>query len=224
MSLSEEMIDVLTYIEQLWWEDNQQVPTNERISEVTGVSLQTIKGYWTNSDFRAALAARGVSFANTLDPHARALTYHQLMVANMLMNVHDRRSMREKLKAIPGVEITPAKVQAWMRQPAFQDHLRRRGETLFAGADHSAYLALVQAIDGGDLKAVQLFFEMKGIYTPRSSVEVNVHSVIARVVEVIQVHVKDPATLQAIAEGIEDVLAGNAPAPQLPPAPIDVRI
>lgn len=221
MSLSEEMVDVLTYIEQCFWEDNNAIPTNEKVSEVTGVSLSTIRSYWENPDFRAALNARGVSFSNTSD--SKALTFHQLMVANMLMSTGDPRSLREKLKSIDGVTITPQQVQTWMRQPAFQEHLRKRGEALYEGADHSAYKALVMAMERGDMKAVQLFFEMKGIYNPRVNVEVNVHSVLARVVEIIQINVKDPVTLQNIADGIDSILMGNVPA-QLNAAPINVRL
>lgn len=217
MSLSNEMVDVLTYIEQVWWEDNQTLPTNERIAEMTGVSVQSIKGYWTNPDFRAALNARGVTFANEPDS-GRALTFAQLMVANMLMNVQDKRSLREKLQSAPGLNVTPAQVGAWMRQPAFQAHLRKRASNLFQDADANASLALVKAIDAGDLKAVQLYFEMTGRYTPRMQHDVNVHAILARFVEVVSIHVKDPTILQAIANDLEGILPGAEQPAQLPPA------
>lgn len=211
MSLSNEMIDVLTFIEQIWWENNQTVPTDEKIAEATGVGLQTVKNYWKNSDFRAALNVRGVSFANELSA-GKALTYAQLQVANMLMNIMDKRSLREKLQTaqLPGV--TPAQVGAWMRQPAFQEHLRRRAQDLYEGADVSANIALVKAIDSGDLKAVQLFMEMTGRYTPRSTVDVNIHAVLARVVEIVSMHVRDPAILEAIAVDMEALELGKPPA------------
>ena len=208
MSLSMEMIEVLTYVEQMWWEDNQTIPTNEKIAEVTGVGLQTIKNYWKNTDFRAALSHRGVQFANDPDT-GKALTYEQLTVANMLMNVQDRRSLREKLAAAEGLNVTPSQVGTWMRQPAFQAHLRKRSDDLFAGADTSANMALVKAIDAGDLKAVTLFFEMTGRYTPRTQVDVNIHSILARVVEIISIHVSDPATLEAIAGELEGLVPGQ---------------
>lgn len=221
MSLSNEMVDVLTYIEQVWWEDNQNLPTDEKIAEMTGVSIQTIKGYWRNPDFRAALYARGVKFANEPDSK-KALTFEQLMVANMLMNVMDKRSLREKLKAAEGLNVTPAQVGAWMRQPAFQAHLRTRSTSLFGDADTSANLALVKAIDAGDLKAVQLYFEMTGRYTPRSQVDVNVHAILARVIEIVSIHVRDPAILQSIAEDFDKLeTGGHNQAPALP-APIQI--
>ncbi len=209
MSLSNEMVDVLTYIEQMWWEDNGTVPTNEAISEATGIGLQTVKGYWTNPDFRAALQHRGVSFKN--DPDAgKALTYDQLMVANMLLNIMDKRSLREKLQA-SGINATPAQVGSWMRQPAFQAHLRKRSQNLFEDADTAANIALVKAIDAGDLKAVQLLFEMTGRYTPRQVHEINVHAVLARVIEIISIRVKDPAIVADIAGDIDALLTGQTP-------------
>jgi hypothetical protein len=225
MSLSNEMVDVLTYIEQIWWEDNQTVPTDEKIAEVIGVSLQSVKNYWKNPDFRSALNARGVTFANDSDG-GKALTYAQLQVANMLMNIMDKRSLREKLQAasLPGV--TPAQVGAWMRQPAFQDHLRKRANALFGDADVSANLALVKAIDGGDLKAVQLYMEMTGRYTPKSNVDVNVMSIIARVVEIVSIHVREPATLEAIANDLESLMQGGSQAalPSASSAPVSIEL
>lgn len=221
MSLSNEMIDVLTYIEQVWWEDNKVMPTDEKISEVTGVGLQTIKNYWKSSDFRAALNHRGVSFVNDPDT-GKALTMEQLLVANMLMNVLDKRSLREKLQAAD-IGVTPAQVGAWMRQPAFQEHLKRRSQNLFAEADTSANIALVKAIDNGDLKAVQLLWEMTGRYTPKQQVDVNIHSILARVIEIISIRVTDPATVESIAQDIEALLTGE-PSQALPPAPQHVSM
>lgn len=223
MSLSNEMVDVLTYVEQVWWEDNQIIPTDEKIAEMTGVSLQSIKGYWKNPDFRAALNARGVTFANEADG-GKALTYAQLQVANMLMNIMDKRSLREKLQAANLPDVTPAKVGAWMRQPAFQEHLRKRANALFGDADVSANIALVKAIDGGDLKAVQLYMEMTGRYSPRSTVDVNVHSIIARVVEIISIHVREPATLEAIATDLESLMQGGSQAALPSSTPVDIRL
>lgn len=199
--LSNEMIDVLTYIEQCWWE-TQQIPTNEKIHEETDVSLVSIQSYWKNDQFRVTLGAKGIKFDGKKD--SKALTMQQLLVANMIMNTTDRRSMREKLKPF---EIDPQTVNAWMRQPAFQEHLRKRAASIYENVDTQAYVGLVRAVESGDLKAIQLLFEMKGIYSPKLDLGMDIRVVVARVVEIISIHVKDPATLQLIADDIERVIA-----------------
>lgn len=212
MSLSRSMVEVLTWMEQVFWEDGK-VPTNEAIAEAINVRVETIRTYWEHEEFRIAAAARGIDSNNVLAVNPRALTMEQLLVANLLLNVHDRRSMREKLKdgAISSLNISPQKVAAWMRQPAFQDHLRKRALETFKGAEPLAYRELVRAIESGDMKAVQLYFEMTGIYNPRLQVDVNINVVISRVVEIIQRHVQDPVILAAIAEDVEALEIGSAP-------------
>lgn len=202
-SLSNKMVDVITYIEQMWWEDNGTVPTNEKVAEETGVALSTIADYWKDETFRVALSARGITFDNR--PDSKALTMKQLQVANMMMNTLDRRSMREKLKE---AGILPQELAGWMRSPAFQEHLRRRGENLFQGADPAAYKGLVSAVEAGDLKAIQLFFEMRGIYNPKLQVSLDLNVIFIRIIEIISKHVTDPATLNAIAVEMESLASG----------------
>ncbi len=212
--LSNEQVDVLTFLEQKFWEDGM-IPTNEAAAEETGVSLVSIKRYWQDDLFRTALQARGVSQDNR--PDKKALTMMQLMAANAMMNLWDRRSMREKCKEL---KITPAELAGWMRQPAFQEHLKKRAATILDTAEPAAHRGLVQAIEAGDLKAITLFYEMKGIYNPRLQVDVNVSVVLTRVVEIVSKHVTDPAILMAIATDIEALEGGPAIGAALPQAPL----
>lgn len=222
--LSNQMIDVLTLIEQMFWETGE-IPTNEFLVEQTQIGRSTVEGYWKNTDFRAALAARGVTFDNTASI-GRALSMEQLLVANMVMNIHDRRSMREKLKdpVLEQFKITPQKFNAWMRQPAFQDHLMKRASTLFEHAKPAAYRELVKAVEAGDPQMLKFFFEITGIYNPKVTVEIDVNVVLVRVVEIIAKHVKDPITLQAIAAELEALDTGPEQAPQAVPLPIPKAI
>lgn len=215
-ALSNDMIDVLTFIEQMYWEEGS-IPTDERVAEQTGIRLETLRDYWKRDEFRIALTSRGVDFVNLLDPNPRALTMQQLMVANAIMSIHDKRSMREKCKQL---NISVQQVNAWMRQPAFQEHLRKRAEALYNGAEPIAYAEMVKAIEGGSESMIKFFFEMKGIYNPRVVHEVNITSVLIRVVEIVGKHVRDPAIMQAIGEEIESLdLTGS---PQALPSPLPV--
>lgn len=207
MPLTNLALDVLTYIEQIYYETGE-LPTNEKLSEMTGVSLDKVKNYWKDADFRNAIAARGMILDGVDD--SKALTMPQLLVANMLMNPSDRRSMREKLKdpSLVAFEISAQQVAGWMRSTAFQDHLRKRAHGLFGGAEPAAYKNFVSAIEAGDQKAIAMYFEMKGIYNPKIQVDINISSVLLRVVEIVSNHVKDPATLQLIANDLDGLDIG----------------
>lgn len=207
MGLTNQAVEVLTYIEQIYYECGE-LPSNEKLHEVTRVGLDTIKSYWKDADFRNAVAARGI-LLNGVDD-SKALTMPQLLLANILMNPSDRRSMREKLKdpSLVAFGVTVQQVNGWMRSSNYQDHLRKRAQALFGGAEPAAYKGFVAAIEAGDQKAITLYFEMKGIYNPKLQVDVNISSVLLRVVEIISKHVKDPGTLQLIANELDGLEIG----------------
>lgn len=208
MALTQTMIDVLVFVEQVYYEDGK-VPTPEKISEVVGVRVDTVRGYWKSQDFRNAVLARGVTLEGMED--AKALTYEQLLVANMLMNPSDKRSLRAKLEdpSVAQLKVSPQQVNGWMRSKTFTDHLQKRAKALFGSAEPAAYTNFVKAIEAGDQKAIALYFEMRGIYNPRLTVDINISSVLVRVVEIVSKHVRDPAILAAIAEEMDGLDVGS---------------
>lgn len=198
--LDEKQVKVLSIIDQLFWETGY-APTHETISERLGFGIDYIKKCYKNETFRQALIVRGVD----LNPEASklALQPKQVMLANLLLNAHDRRSVREKLEQ---VEVSSQQYNAWLRQPAFSDYLRKRAEAVFKSADWEAYQSVVDGVRSKDLNATKFFFELRGLYSPRVQIDVNVETVIVQVVEVIQRHVKDPHVLTAIANDIEKII------------------
>lgn len=220
MALTQIQAEAVYWIEQKFWETGLLV-SNEKLSEHLDVNLGTVKGWWVSSDFREALVKRGVDL---LDPSksAEVLTPEQLQAANMMLNLHDTRSEREKLTEL---NLTPQKWMAWLRQPSFQGYLRHRAEAMFSANDYKVFAALVGEASGGDVSAMKLFFEMRGIYNPRVQVDVNVEVFMVNVFEIITKHVKDPKVLEAIANDFEALETG---APQtvgqraLPSAGIDI--
>jgi len=195
--ISGEQLDVLAAYEQLFW-THGAVPTEERVAELTGVRLETVKKYWQDDEFRQRLQKRGLPLDGGRSE--QLLTVQQLDVANRMLNLADNRSKREKLQECG---VSPQQYSAWLRQPAFQQYMARRGEELFKSADGDAYRALVGIVEAGDVQGLKLFFEMRGIYNPRMQVDINVDAVMLQVVEVISRHVRDPETLIAIAEDLE---------------------
>lgn len=213
-TLSSQQIDFVSFVEQRFWETGS-VPTVEKISEELRISATTIKKYWEDSDIRSILVGRGVSLLdnNTQD----LLTAQQLYLANLLMNLHDKRTVREKCEE---AGVTTQKYNAWMRTNSFQGYMRRRAEALFASADSDAYVSMVNAMRSGDQRAVQLYFEMRGIYNPKVQVDVNVNMVLSKVVEIIQLRVKDPEILMQIAADFEQLETGEMKAIEAASQPV----
>lgn len=212
--LSDRQYKILAYIEQAFW-TNGAIPTNEKISEILEIPLHFIKKCWEDQTFRTALTHRGVDFSP--ERSKGLLTPVQLTLANSLLNMHDKRSVREKLKECG---VTSSTYNGWLSAPAFRNYLASRGEQLFGSHDHEAYAALLGVATAGDVSALKLFFEMRGIYNPKVSVEVNIPQVLGQVVEIITRHVTDPGTLAAIAEDIAALqTGGHRPAVQRLPIP-----
>lgn len=207
MSLTDNEVKVVSLIEQRFWETGS-IPTNEKLSEDLRIAIPTIQKYWKNGDFRQALMARGVNLAE--DNDKGILTPPQVLLANVLMNTEDTRSVREKLKTL---NISTVQYNGWLRQPAFSAYLRKRAETAFSASDHVAYQALINAVESEDVQALKLYFEMRQIYNPRVSVDVNVTVIMARIVEIVARHVTDENTLMAIAHDVEMLSETITPTP-----------
>lgn len=199
MSLTDNEIRVLSLVEQRFWETGL-VPTNEKIAEDLKTTIVAVRKAWEKPEFRQALTSRGVDL--TPDDSASILNPTQVVLANILLNIHDKRSTREKLDTCG---VSSQQFHAWMRQDAFAKYMRKRAEKAFDSHAYAAYNTVMAAVEGGDVNAAMKFFEMQGIYNPRIQVDVNIESVIVNLIEIVARHVKDPVALEAIATEIETI-------------------
>lgn len=205
-ALTSNEVRILNYCEQVFWESGL-LPTPERLIEDLHCSRSAVNGAFSNETFRVQLAARGIdpeglTTVGKLIQESAALSAKQIVVANMMLNLHDKRSEREKLQLC---QVSSQQYHAWLRQPAFVEFLRKRGEALFQSSDFLAYKSLVSNVKAGDNKALEIFFQMRGIWNPRLTVDVNIDVVITRVLEVISKHVP-AATLSLIANELDAVV------------------
>jgi hypothetical protein len=212
-SMTPNEIRILNYCEQVFWETGV-VPTVEAIVQdlkgVNGGNFHelTVRSAFKNETFRTQLATRGVDLDNLIGAaHSKVLSAKQILVANLMLNLHDKRSEREKLALC---KVSSQQYHAWLRQPQFVEFIRRRGEALFKSSDAAAYASLVKNVKAGDNASLKLFFEMRGIYNPRLDVNINVDAVITRVIEVVSRHVQSPEVLEAIAIELEGAVEENA--------------
>jgi hypothetical protein len=211
LQLTEGMVTGLTYIEQIYWLEGA-IPSHEKIADVVGVKPDTVKKWFAKKDFVTVLRGKGLPMPQ--EEVSGVLSPSQLMLVNMLLNLSDRRSDREKLEA---AGVTPQQYAMWRRDNNFLAYLHKRAEQQFGDASDEASQGLLKNVKAGDLSAIKFYYEVTGRYNPRLQVDVNVDSVMNRVVEIIQKHVRDPQVLMAIADDLEDLANGK---PRDTPEPV----
>lgn len=189
-------------VSQMYWEEGH-LPTAEAVFEKLHriYPLDRIEELFADSDFQSKLERIGIK-ASRIEG---VLTPKQILVANKVMNPYDSEPLRTFLDAL---EIKTAQYNAWLRDPTFQAYLRARAEAAFSDLTPAAHTALQKAIVRGDMSAVKMFYEMTGKYTKNVNLNLNVESVMLRVVEIIVARVEDPKVVELIAADIQELMSG----------------
>lgn len=176
--------------------------TKENISEILGSSLVQkrfeILGIDVNS---VPLAKHG-----ELKKNQTRLSDKQLAVAETMLNPMDKRNHTEKLRSL-GVPATT--YQGWMSNKVFSDYVSKRAEDMFGGSMYLAQEALVRKVMRGDTGAMKLYFEMTGKYKNQAESNQDFKMLVLRLIEILQKYIKDPQTLQLVAEEIKILTEPN---------------
>lgn len=200
--LSEKQAECILFIEQVYMTEGI-IPSAKKISDTFGTSVETAKKWLASPQFNVLLASKGIKKPGTLG----VLSAPQLYISNLMLNLNDKRSLREKCEA---AGITTQQLAVWQRDDTFKEYMRKRAEALFHDSDDAAYLNVIKNVQAGDLQAAKFYFEMTGKYQPsKSRGDVNLESFIASVIEIIQYRVSDSATLELIANDLESLLSGK---------------
>jgi len=215
--LTAEQYALVRFLEQAFWRTSA-LPSYEAIAaEGTELDQQLYLESWENPRFVDALRARGLPehVLNTKSAtglSGRSLTEQQMTVANVLLDVLDTRS---RIKKLTELGVPTSTYNLWLRDPVYRQYCLDRAESLLEDNQPVAHMSLINRVSSGDLGAIKYFNAMTGRYRERerAAVEVNVNQFgsdkLIQIVEIIQRHVKDPATLEAIGA---DILSLNNPA------------
>jgi hypothetical protein len=180
---------LLAFFEQSWLLHGS-LPTRE-VCVKAGFGGSLFDKALKNESFKDALQRRGITLGST-----SLLTPEQLSVANIMLDIRDNRSQRKKLQEC---NVTTAKWEGWLRDPAFQQYIRSRAEAMLGDNLHESHLALLDRVRSGDISAIKYFNEITGRYVPSGNEKVDVNGVLMKVLEIIQRHVKEPEALNNIA-------------------------
>jgi hypothetical protein len=139
-----------------------------------------------------------------LDPVHDLLEPKQFILAQMLLNTADRRSLRVKLKE---VGVTPVEYDRWKVNPVFANYFRTQVNRRFRNGDTTADLELVKLLEDGDLNGIKYYNEITGRY--RTAESLNVAQVLALVMDIL-VTLVSPDILKSVANQLEEKILRGA--------------
>ena len=204
--LDQNALRIITFLEQKYFETGE-IPTVEQTCNLLGLSGSTVLSYLDKPAVKETLKRRGIQMVNS----DGLVSIEQAYLINLMLDTFDRRGIREKLKALKdtmGIEITFAQYNAWMKDPNFKRYLVKRAEIQFDSIAPVAKNKIVQAIEAGNLAAIEYYHEMTGIYSRRSAEMLDMRKLLAQIIDILSRHVQ-PEVLQAVATELEVLGVGS---------------
>jgi len=204
--LDQTALKIITLMEQKYFETGE-IPTVALTSDLLGLAPKTVLSYLDQTEVKETLKRRGIEVFNT----DGLVSIEQAYLVNLLLDTFDRRGIREKLKALKegmGIEITFAQYNAWMKDPNFKRYLTKRAEIQFDGLEPIARNRIVQAVQSGNLQAIEYFFEITGVYNRRREEVLDLRRILAQIIDILSRHV-DPEKLILIANELEMIGVGG---------------
>lgn len=203
----------MDYLEQCY-HINASIPSCDKACiAVAGLTPKEYEA-WINNDLilNHMDEARGINLRESRN--SEALTAEQLVVANTLLDLSDRRSERNKLRDL---KVSPAKYTAWKKDPAFAKYMRERAENALNESLPDIHMALIDVARRGDISGIKLAYEMTGRWSSKTVGDLNIEFLMMKIIEIIQQEISDQDTLIRIADKFAALVPSNGK--QLPAAP-----
>lgn len=166
------------------------------------IPVKTYSALFLTNEFKEALAYRGVSWSDDT-----GLSMEQSMALLALTDPTDRRTTAVKMRDLG---IPMARYQAWLGHPLFMESYRARQEANLKQAIPMVLGKLVGNAEAGDMRAIEKVLEITGRWNPAQQQLEDAKGVIAAVMELVVMHVKDPEERRAILSGVEAQVVGFA--------------
>lgn len=164
----------------------------DRIAEVCGVQVPTIRAVMQTEEFGYALAIRGVDTKGVGN-----LTPQQDAALMILTDIGSRLTWGGKLKA---AGISQATFTAWMKNPTFSRRFSGLAEEITANSS-VALVQLGQKVGEGDFNAIKFQLAISGRYSESAQTVADIMVIINRVLESLATHLSadHPEVLKAVA-------------------------
>jgi hypothetical protein len=193
--------EVINFVEQHWLKKGV-FPGLRTISNNTNLSQVDVSSILKSETVQKSLDARGIEWqpvsSDTLKPE-------QIACIQVLLDISDRRTIGEKLKSLG---IPQGTYYGWKKSKKFLEAYREASEALYGEALPEVHRSLIQEAVNGSFVHQKLMLAISGRWDEKKQAEqMNVKFVLMKVLEIIQTHVSDPETLQAIAGEFESILS-----------------
>lgn len=204
--LTIQQLRYVSFIEE-YYLNHKEFPPVGLLESHYGKSFN-IKLLLKHPTFKLALENRGIPIPDpTSSKFPASLTDAQIAAVRLILDYNDKRSHRAKLQSLG---ITTIQWQGWLKNRVFKTFLHSLASEAFDESSHIASEGLVTALQRGDTSAIKLYYELTGKYTNNGEV-LNTKLILAKIIESIQRHVKDPDTIRAIAQDFEVIMQGGTP-------------
>lgn len=181
---------------------NKQIPTVTEVIEYVNRKYEkegkshratySSVNYWLQRrEFIKALEKRGIPFRQHTQEE---LTPQQQAAALTVMNFADERTNKEKLDQLG---INEAQYYAWLNDPNFKAFCAEMEANNKQNIRPIATTEFAKKIHGGDWQAIKYYLEITGAATDNEAPQTE--QLLRTLIEVIQKHVKDKKTIEAIA-------------------------
>jgi len=171
------------------------VPTVEEVASYLEIPQTSINYYLNRAPVIKALDKRGIPWRQ----HSQTeLTATQVAVASTMANFTDERSNKEKLDELG---INSATYYAWLNDPQFKNLVESLAERNLGNFKPEAVNQLGKKIQGGHWDAIKYYLDATGAVRGNDAPQSEM--LLRMIIEIIQKHVKDEATIIAIANDIK---------------------
>lgn len=192
---------VVAFVEEYFW-DHQKAPGLAQVSEFSERTVEDLNEFFIDPTVQEYLLSRNIPSPGDDIEEARGLTAHQLYVANILLNAHDRRSLREKLKA---AQISSQKYNAWMNDDRFTRYIQKRCERLFNVSEWQVRQSLVNNAADGDTAAQKLYFQLTGKLVEKHEHSINITGILSQIPELVARYIPMEIRDRAMGELANDI-------------------
>jgi hypothetical protein len=200
--LSKDEWDVINAVEQIY-RSKGKFPSLRTLSNVTNITQVDVTDILKNPLVRTALDNRGIEWRTGVTSNP-LLTGEQIATIQLLLDISDKRPLKEKLASL-GVSYT--KLAGWRKNPKFMDAYREASEALYGESLPEVHRSVIQEAVSGSYAHQKLVLAITGRWDEKKrDEELNVRYVLMKVLEIIQTHVDNPETLNAIAGEFEAIL------------------
>lgn len=168
-----------------------RLPLDE-IARISGVDKNRVTYLSQQQEFAYALAVRGIDAENT-----SGLTAEQDAALLILTDTTSNKTWNQRMRA---AGLSPAKFNAWMKNPTFSRALSTVSEAI-ANNHNVALVELGRKAGDGDLKAIQMQLAVSGRYDPAQQSTVDALVLVNKMMEVLTKHLSGhPDLLMAISK------------------------